>query len=399
MSTVEERMAKQAKADSGRRGRKRTAGPHVQRARGLLTTGGIRNVMFEEFEPAEVRPWRYANRVSSALEEEPMEALAQSIARDSQLDAGLARRLPVGEAHKVECIFGRRRLDACRRVGKRWVARVVEEDYSDADCAKLMYAENAHAAGVGPLEEAGQWARMLADGVFAHQKELCARLGVSPPRVSRMLKAAEILKCDWLAALATPVLGEISVAEALRIGEALADPDLAAAGEKAAAGLEPGKVPAGRLYASLFAGETRRGGRRNEVVLARKAGRGRVPVRVEAAAEGGFTVRVGAGEQTVEEQVAVFEAIRETWARGRGDGCRELFRRRLAATAEIGGASLGAEALGACVWMAAREAGVAMDAEAAERAAQLLKGDGQWEKLVDVVAAGPDGGRKEVGGG
>ena len=75
---------------------------------------------------------------------------------------GLARRLPVGDTHAVEAIFGVRRLEACRRAGVPWRAEVRDGSFSDEQCASLMHSENEWTRDVSPLENASQWKAMLS---------------------------------------------------------------------------------------------------------------------------------------------------------------------------------------------------------------------------------------------
>lgn len=69
----------------------------------------------EAIEPAAVRLWRYHNRAGAGMDDPSLDDLANSIRRDGQQQPGLARRLPPGDTHLVEVIFGGRRLEACRR--------------------------------------------------------------------------------------------------------------------------------------------------------------------------------------------------------------------------------------------------------------------------------------------
>ena len=85
--------------------------------------GGAADLLpFESFDPAHVRPWRFHNRAGSGMDDAALDALAASIQRDGQQQLGLARRLPAGDTHAVEAIFGVRRLEAGRRAGGRAVA-------------------------------------------------------------------------------------------------------------------------------------------------------------------------------------------------------------------------------------------------------------------------------------
>ncbi|MYA16476.1 MAG: ParB/RepB/Spo0J family partition protein, partial [Gammaproteobacteria bacterium] len=131
----------------------------------------------ETIDPADVRPWRYHNRTGSGMDEASLGDLTNSILREGQQQPGLARRLPSGDTHQVEAIFGVRRLEACRRAGVRWRAEVVEESVSDAWCAAQMHSENEWTERVSPLENALQWKPMLAAGVVPNQAALARALG------------------------------------------------------------------------------------------------------------------------------------------------------------------------------------------------------------------------------
>ena len=153
----------------------------------------IEVVHVEAFEPSDVRPWRFHNRAWSGMDDASLDALAASIRRDGQQQLGLARRLPPGDAHKVEVIFGMRRLEACRRAGVAWRAEVREAAFADSQCAALMHGENEWTVGVSYLENALQWKAMLEAGVFESQSALAEELGCHRARVSRALKTASVL--------------------------------------------------------------------------------------------------------------------------------------------------------------------------------------------------------------
>lgn len=114
----------------------------IEKTQEAGSRGTEEQVLVEAFDPAEVRPWRYHNRRGSGMDDEALNSLASSIVRDGQQQLGLARRLPPGDTHKVEVIFGVRRLDACRRAGVAWRAQVREASFTDAECAALMHGEN-----------------------------------------------------------------------------------------------------------------------------------------------------------------------------------------------------------------------------------------------------------------
>ena len=139
-------------------------------------TGGTVEVLrVEAFEPSDVRPWKFHNRSMSGLDDASISDLAESIKRTGQQQVGLARRLPAGDTHLVEAIFGVRRLEACRRAGVTWRAEVRDASFSDADRAALMHGENEWAERISPLENAVQWKAMLDAG---HSGRGGARFGV-----------------------------------------------------------------------------------------------------------------------------------------------------------------------------------------------------------------------------
>ena len=137
------------------------------------------------------------------MDDVSIEALAASIRRHGQQQLGLARRLPNGDVHRVEAVFGVRRLEAC------WRAEVREASFSDAQCATLMHGENEWTAGVSLLENAVQWKAMLDGGVFGSQSALAEQLGCYRSTVSRPLKTVCVLLGEeWIERLVRPVMHE-----------------------------------------------------------------------------------------------------------------------------------------------------------------------------------------------
>ena len=252
MSGLEERL----RGGASRRGagEARQAAPTARLGADAERRGATRRLAIEAFAPHEVRLWRYANRVTSAMDSESLEALAKSLRREGQMSPGLARRLPADSEHKVEVVFGRRRLEACRLAGLQWRARVLPEETGDAHCAAAMHAENDHTAGVGPMEDARIWARYLADGVFARQEDLARALGVSQSYVSRYLRASSVLECEWLRPVVEPVIGDLGLRAALRLADALEDDAARRRGKRIAEALvaQGAVVPAKALQARVF---------------------------------------------------------------------------------------------------------------------------------------------------
>ena len=145
------------------------------------------------------------------MDDESLCALAASVRRDGQQQFGLARRLPPGDAHKVEVIFGVRRLEACRRAEVPWRAEVKEAAFSDSQCAALMHGENEWTEGVSYLKNALQWKAMLDAGVFASQSALAEEIGCHGARVSRALKTVSVLFGElWIERQVRPVMHEFA---------------------------------------------------------------------------------------------------------------------------------------------------------------------------------------------
>ena len=232
----------------------------------------------EAFDPLEVRPWRFHNRRGSGMDDASLNSLASSIVRDGQQQLGLARRLPIGDTHKVEAIFGVRRLEACRRASVPWRAEVRDASFTDAQCAALMHGENEWTEGVSPLENAAQWKAMLDAGVFVNQSALAADLGCHRGTVSRAVRTATALFGErWIERLVHPVMHQFTGRSADRLADACADETQRQAAKRRGRGVRPG-APALSLYGLLFGEEDADKPRENDIYPAqgpRRRRRGR----------------------------------------------------------------------------------------------------------------------------
>ena len=363
------------------------------------TPRGTREQMqVEAFDPAEVRPWRYHNRRGSGMDDESLNSLASSIVRDGQQQLGLARRLPPGETHAVEAIFGVRRLDACRRAGVPWRAQVREASFSDAECAALMHGENEWTEGVSPLENAEQWIALLDAGVFVNQSALAGALGCHRGTVSRAVKTAKALLGEsWIERLVRPVMHEFTGRAADRLADACADPAGRKAAKRRARRLQPG-VSAGSLFKRLFGDGAEPAGQ--ETVFVRRKGRaggGVVAAKIQRDGEGGFTVSVRAHEQTPAEQAELAERIEALVAEETAGGSDVRLGRRLAGALTAQQAKdVHRSWLEGCIWAAARASGLEWDQWRCAVAADVLRTqeDG-WEhamvRAIDSAQASGSG--------
>ena len=350
-------------------------------------------VHVEAFEPTEVRPWRFHNRRGSGMDDESLNALAGSIVRDGQQQLGLARRLPPGDTHVVEAIFGVRRLDACRRAGVPWRAQVRDASFSDAQCATLMHSENEWTEGVSPLENAAQWKAMLDAGVFVNQSALAAEFGCHRGTVSRAVRTVTALLGEpWIERLVRPVMHEFTGRSADRLADACVDKTQRQAAKQRARKLRSG-VPAESLYRQLFGDGTAITGR--ETVFMRRKGRaggGVVTAKIERDGAGGFSVNVRPHEQTPAELAELAEQVEALVAAETAEAADIRLGRRLAASLTPEHAKdVHQSWLEGCIWAAARASGLEWDQWRCAVAADVLRTqrDG-WESAMVRAIGGVD---------
>ena len=347
-------------------------------------------VRAESFDPALVRPWRFHNRAGSGMDEASLDALAASIRRDGQQQLGLARRLPPGDTHAVEVIFGLRRLEACRRVGVPWRAEVREPSFPDSACATIMHGENEWTENVSPLENALQWKAMLDAGVFANQSALAVDLGCHRGTVSRAIRTATSLFAEpWLERLVYPVMHEFTGRSADRLADALSDPAKRRRAKRRAPALVPGDIPARQLYEALLGDHP--GNARRETTFVRRKGRaggGMVAVKIQRDGAGGFSVNVRPHNQSAAELAELAEHIESLITTETGNASGVRLGRRLA-TALTPEAAKTAERswLEGCVWAFARTAGLDWDRWRCMAVADALRTQrGGWEHAILAIA-------------
>ena len=357
-----------------------------------VSSGTVEVLPIETFEPTDVRPWRYHNRRQSGMDDESLNDLASSIGRDGQQQLGLARRLPSGESHVVEAIFGVRRLEACRRLGVRWRAEVRDESFTDAQCAALMHSENEWTAGVSALENAEQWKSMLDAGVFPNQSALAKELGCHRSTVSRGLQTVSVLLGQrWIERLVRPVMHDLTGRSADRLVDACEDSDKSKAAKQRARRLVPGKVSASDLYGALFGNDGR--DRSRDTMFVRRTGRaggGGLAARIERDGDGGFLVSVRAHDQSPAEMAELAEQIEALVAVETAPAAGVRLGRRLAALLTPDEAKDVARSwLEGCIWAAARASGLDWDQWRCAAAAEVLRSQREgWESAMVKAIGG-----------
>ena len=346
----------------------------------------------QSFDPEKVRPWRFHNRAGSGMDELSMDELAESIKRTGQQQPGLARRLPAGDTHSVEAVFGVRRLEACRRAGVPWRAEVRDASLSDAQCAALMHGENAWTEGVSALENAVQWQAMLDEGVFPTQSALAAEIGCHRGTVARAVRTSRALFAeDWLARLVRPVMHEFSGRAADRLADACANEVRREAARRRAEQLSPGQVPALSLFDALF-GRTHRAPSWRTVFVRRRGqggGGGAVAARILRNDDGAWSVTVQAHEQSPGDLAELAEQV-ETLVQAETAGGAGVRLGRKLADAFTPEDAKSAERLWleGCVWAWARTTGLDWDRLRCAVAADILHKQPQgWQQAV-VQAVG-----------
>lgn len=354
----------------------------------------VENVEVEAFDPAQVRPWRFHNRAGSGMDDVSLDDLAASIARDGQQQLGLARRLPRGDSHVVEAIFGVRRLEACRRSGELWRAEVKDADFTDAQCAALMHGENAWSEGVSPLENAVQWKAMIDEGVFESQTALAVELGCHRNTVSRGVRTVTALFAeDWLARLVRPVMHQFTGRSAERLAQAYANGTRRRAARRRADALDPGQVPADGLCDALFAERKARVPWTTVFVRRRgRAGGGVTMAKIERNDAGAWSVTVRPHEQSAAEMAELAEQVNAIVGTETAPAAGVILGRRLAGLLTPEEAKSSERAwLEGMLWASARNAGLDWDRWQSAAAAEILRTQpGGWERAVARAVGGRD---------
>ena len=351
----------------------------------------------EAFDPARVRPWRFHNRAGSGMDEGSINQLADSIRRNGQQQPGLARRLPEGDTHAVEAIYGVRRLAACRAAGLPWQAEVREATLSDARCAALMHGENAHSEGVSPLENAVQWQAMLDQGVFPSQSALAADIGCHRGTVARAVRTARALFSEeWLAGLVRPVMHQFSGRSADRLADAVSAGRGLAEARRRARKLSPGHVPASYLYDALY-GKARSAPIAQTLYERRRGkggGGGVVAARILRDRQGGWSVTVKPHQQSPADLADLAEQVESLVQAETAAGTPVRLGRRIAASLspeEVG--SVPRSWLEGCVWAWANALGLNWDGMRCAVIAEILRTQPKgWEQAVVEASAAAESG-------
>lgn len=192
-----------------------------------------------ELEPGELRTTRFRDRHAAAFEGAAFEALVQDILRQGQLVPILVRPAPEGTGYDI--VAGHRRAEACRRLGRKVLARRIAAD--DRALVVAMVRENEAREDISPFERALQIKGVIESGLMTRQ-ELMEALGISKGHLSSLLKFAE-LPAELVEALGDPRI--LTIADGAQLARSLAEPGARARMKAAIAALSPSEPPQERL--------------------------------------------------------------------------------------------------------------------------------------------------------
>jgi ParB family chromosome partitioning protein len=143
-------------------------------------------------DPKRCRPWKYHNRSNAWYTKERCQDLIDSMGKDGQLEPALARKLAGDADFDFELIYGMRRRFAAEHTHNKLKVRVTDAD--DAKAAVLMHIENADRQDITAMERALSFQQQLEAKIFASQDAMAEAFGLSKGQVTKLLKAAQLLK-------------------------------------------------------------------------------------------------------------------------------------------------------------------------------------------------------------
>lgn len=167
-----------------------------------------------ELDPDEITDTLPRDRVDAAFEDDEFGHFKQSIAEDGQYVPILVRRA-AGRGYEIAA--GRRRLAACKALGRKVLARVTALD--DDAMLTLQYRENAERENISTFERA-QWLAAVAERHELSTTDMAARFDMSQPSVVEYLKIARLPK-EFTGVLHDP--RDLTIAEGRKLHAAFKD--------------------------------------------------------------------------------------------------------------------------------------------------------------------------------
>jgi ParB family chromosome partitioning protein len=149
--------------------------------------------MMQEIEtvnPFHCRMWALHDRAGEMVTAESCSAEIDSFQRHGQIVPALGRRLNDDLTHRIELIYGARRLFVARHLNTP--LKVELREITDKEAIIAMDVENRQRKDISPYERGLSYARWLREGHFKSQDEIARALKVSPSQISRLLSLAKL---------------------------------------------------------------------------------------------------------------------------------------------------------------------------------------------------------------
>lgn len=145
---------------------------------GIAAVGSDRNSRMVPIEALMPNP----HNPRASFEDEPLEELAQSIAKHGIMQPIVARMVE----DRYEIIAGERRWRAAQKAGQHQVP-VMVRNVTPGEALELALIENVQREGLNPIEEASGYQRLM--GEFGHRQEDLAKIiGKSRSHVANTLR-------------------------------------------------------------------------------------------------------------------------------------------------------------------------------------------------------------------
>lgn len=182
---------------------KSAPGRPVLAAAELALTGRVAPPLEREnifsVDPKRCRAWAFHNRTAAWYTRDRCQDLIESIAKDGQQEPAVARKLSGDPEFDYELIYGMRRRFACEFLNSRLKLRIVDAD--DTRAAVLMHIENADRKDITPMERALSFQSQLEARIFPTQDALADAIGLTKGQVSKLIKAATLMRHPTLSQL------------------------------------------------------------------------------------------------------------------------------------------------------------------------------------------------------
>lgn len=140
--------------------------------------------------PFDCRLWDLHDRQDDLITEESCSTEIDSIKRHGQLVPALGRPLHSDPRHKIELVYGARRLFVARHLNIP--LRLVLRAMTDREALIAMDIENRHRKDICAYERGMSYSKWIHSGHFKSQDEIARALRVSASQISRLSSLARL---------------------------------------------------------------------------------------------------------------------------------------------------------------------------------------------------------------